>query len=181
MKDALTEGLLWGPQDIALGLQPPWEAWAKNSRFPNAEVYSVPKKADEHPPAHPAAELPRAPGCMVDTVQPRPPGPGMCNMEDRNRQGYFPAPLVNSSRDSANLNTTDNSSFWDSTQCYFQQSSVVLEHLQPAQVKQFAQRKCSMKGKHKSMHRKRPESPSFLIHHTALGIKYSLKIYIINC
>lgn len=94
MKDALREGFLWGPQDIVLGLQPPREALAKTSRFPKAEVYSVPKKADEHPPAHPAAELPRAPGCMVDTVQPSPPRPGMCNTEDRNRQGSFPAPLV---------------------------------------------------------------------------------------
>lgn len=84
----------WGPQDIILGLQPPWEAWAKISRCPKAEVYSVPKKADEPPPAQAAAELPRAPSCMVDTVQPRATGPGMYNMEDRNRQGSFLAPLV---------------------------------------------------------------------------------------
>lgn len=71
----------------------PREAWAKHSRFPKAEVYSVPKRADEHPRAQPAAELPRAPGCMVGTVQPSAPGPGMYNMEDRNRRGSFPPPL----------------------------------------------------------------------------------------
>lgn len=50
----------------------------------------------------------------------------------------------------------------------FQQNAVVLECLQPAQVKQFALSECSMEGKAKLMNRKRPDSPSFLIHRTAL-------------
>lgn len=181
MKDAQTEEFLWGPWDIVLGLQPPWETWARNSGFPKAEVNSAPKRADEHPPAPPAAGLPQSTRLHGRHSTAKSPRAWDAQHGGQEQTRLLPGPPCNSSWDFVNLNTTDNSSFWDSTQCYFQQSFVVLEHLQPAQVKQFAQRKCSMKGKHKSMHRKRPESPSFLIHHTALGIKYSLKIYIINC
>lgn len=120
MQDALTEGFLWGPQDIVPGLQPPWEALAEDSDFQKQSFIQFLKEPmDIHLPS-PLQGCPRATDRAADTAQASPPGPGMHRVEDRNRQGSFPAPLVTHPEilQIWTQHDADNSAFWDSTQCY---------------------------------------------------------------